>query len=240
MATDYAVTQDQIIQAAMRQCGALDQSALPGSNDYNNVGMALQLLLKEWVADGIPLWKVATLTLPMVANQATYYMGATGPDLITDRPLRVLEAEIQNTISLQSIQLWSISREQYVELSGKAISFGIPTQYWFEPLGSELSSTSARITFYPIPFAGITQQVLLKALQPLQNPVALTDVIDFPAEYYLPFKWCLAYEIANEYPVSDSRYARIRERAMASKEKIIEWGQEQDVEMRIKYDRRGR
>ena len=145
MATDYAVTQDQIIQAAMRQCGALDQSATPGSNDYNNVGMALQLLLKEWVADGIPLWKVATLTLPMVANQATYYMGSTGPDLITDRPLRVLEAEIQNTINLQCIQLWPISRSQYVELSGKDIAFGIPTQYWFEPLGSELNSTSARI-----------------------------------------------------------------------------------------------
>jgi hypothetical protein len=240
MATDYAVTQDQIIQAAMRQCGALDQSATPGSNDYNNVGMALQLLLKEWVADGIPLWKVATLTLPMVANQATYYMGSTGPDLITDRPLRVLEAEIQNTINLQCIQLWPISRSQYVELSGKDIAFGIPTQYWFEPLGSELNSTSARITMYPIPFAGITQQVLLKALQPLQNPVLLTDVIDFPAEYYLPFKWCLAYEIANEYPVSDSRYARIEKRALTAKEKIIEWGQEQDTEVRIKYDMRGR
>jgi hypothetical protein len=240
MATDYAVTQDQIIQAAMRQVGALDQSATPGSNDYNNVGMALQLLLKEWVADGIPLWKVATLTLPMVANQKTYYMGATGPDLITDRPLRVLEAEIQNSINLQSIQLWAISRQQYVELSGKDIAFGIPTQYWFEPLGSELNSTSARITMYPIPFAGITQNVLLKALQPLQNPAALTDVIDFPSEYYLPFKWCLAYEIANEYPVSDSRYARIEKRAITAKEKIIEWGQELDTEVRFKYDMRGR
>jgi len=240
MATDYSVTQDQIIQAAMRQVGALDPAGLPTPTDYANVGMALNLLLKKWIADGIPLWKVATLTVPLVGNQATYQIGTLGPDVVTDRPLRVLEAEIVTIASQQSIQLWSLSREQYVELSGKYIAFGIPTQYWFQPLGSELTEQSASITFYPIPSVSSTWNVLLKAVQPLQNVVNLTDVLDFPAEYYLPLKWLLAYEIANEYPVSDSRYARIEKRAMTALEDIIEYGQELDVEVRFKYDLRGR
>src|SRR6266404_3466161 len=139
MASSFPVSQDTIIKAAMRQVMTLDQTTGPSPDDYANVSLALNLLLKEWVADGIPLWKVSTLTLPMVANVATYQIGpsavGTGA-LITDRPLRILEAELQNTISLQCIQLWPLAREQYVELSGKLISFGIPTQYWFEPLGS--------------------------------------------------------------------------------------------------------
>lgn len=240
MATDFQVSQDQIIRAAMRECGALDPTGIPSPTDYTNIGLALNMLLKYWVKDGIPLWKVSTLTLPMVANQITYSIGTLGPDLVTDRPLRVLEAEIVTIANSQSIQLWSLSREQYVELSGKFISFGIPTQYWFQPLGSEATEQSATISFYPIPSASATWNVLLKALQPITNAINLTDVLDFPSEYYLPLKWALAYEIANEYPVSDSRYARIEKRAISSKEEIAEWGQELDVEVRLKYDRRGR
>lgn len=239
MTTSFPVTQDTIIKAAMRQCGALDQSSTPNPIDYQNCGEALNLLLKTWVASGIPLWKVSTVTLPFVANQTTYYMGPTGASLVMDRPLRVLEAEIQNTIDLTSIELWPLAREQYVELSGKFIALGVPTQYWFEPLGSEATSPNARISFYPIP-ADTTFQALLKCLTPINNAILLSDVIDFPAEYYAPLKWCLAYEIANEYPVSDSRYARIQQRAKEGQELIVEWGQEQDVEVRIKYDRRGR
>jgi hypothetical protein len=244
MATDFPVTQDQIIQAAMRECGALDPTAIPTPQDYANIGLTLNMLLKTWVADGIPLWKVVTLPVPMVANQAAYSIGTLGPDVITDRVLRVLEAEIQylNTGSGggQSITLFSLAREQYVELSGKFISFGVPTHYWFQPLGSEMTEQSSLLTMYPIPSLSDTWQVLLKALQPIANTIQLTDVLDFPSEYYLPLKWCLAYEIANSYPVTDSRYARIEKRAMAAKEEITEWGQEQDVEVRIKYDRRGR
>jgi hypothetical protein len=239
-ATTYPVNQQSIIQSALRQVIAGDTTSQPGTYDYTNVSQALNMLVKNWVADGIPLWQVSTITLPMVANKATYTMGPTAADLVVPRPLRVLEAEIQNTISLQTIQLWSLSREQYVQLSGKAISFGIPTQYWFEPLGGEQTSPNARVTMYPVPFTGITQQVLFKVLQPIVNFSALTDVIDFPDEYLLPLKWCLAYEIANEYPVSDSRYARIEKRALQAKETIIEWGQEQDVEVVFKYDLRGR
>lgn len=238
--TVYPISQQQIIQAALRQVISQDATSVPSPYDFANVSMALNMLIKNWVASGIPLWQVSTLTLPMVANQATYFMGPSGADSIGPRPLRVLEAEIQNSINLQSIQLWPLSREQYVELSGKAIAFGIPTQYWFQPLGGEQTSPNASITMYPIPFEGITQNVLLKVLTPIVNPVALTDIIDFPDEYLLPLKWCLAYEIANEYPVSDSRYQRISQRATTSKEEIIEWGQEQDVEVRLKYDLRGR
>jgi hypothetical protein len=240
MATDFPVTQQQIIQAAMRQVGALDPAAQPTQFDYANIGLALNMLLKTWVAAGIPLWNVNTLTLPMVANQATYFMGTIGPDLVIDRPLRVLEAEILTISSNATITLRSLSREQYVERSGKFISFGQPVEYWFQPLGSEFNTQSASITMYPIPNVSSAWSVIMRALQPLNNVVALTDVLDFPAEYFSPLKFLLAYEIANEYPISDARYARIERRAVQSMQAIIDYGQEQDVEVRIKYDRRGR
>lgn len=242
MATDFPVTQDQIIQAAMRECGALDPTSIPTPQDYANIGLTLNMLLKTWVAAGIPLWKVVTLSVPMIQNQISYGIGTLGPDVITDRVLRVLEAEIQytQTGNNQTIGLFSLSREQYVELSGKFISFGVPTHYWFQPLGSEMTEQSSLLTVYPIPSATGVWTVLLKALQPIANTIQLTDVLDFPSEYYLPLKWCLAFEIANSYPVTDSRYARIQSRATSAIEDITEWGQEQDVEVRIKYDRRGR
>jgi hypothetical protein len=241
MATAFPVTQNQIIIATMLELGALDQSSQPNPYDYSNISFALNLLLKTWMASGIALWKVSTLQLPFVANNQTYYIGpsATGPGaLVTDRVLRVTEAEIVNNSSLQSIDLWPLAREQFVELSGKFTSFGVPTQYWFEPLGSELNSPNSRISFYPIP-ADTTFTAYLKALQPLTNAVNLSDVIDFPSEYYWPFIKCLSYELANQYPVSSERYARIEKRAIGQLELIEDWGQEQDVEVRIKFDRRG-
>ena len=169
MATDYQVTTDQIVQAAMRQCGALDTAAssIPQPQDYTNVLLALNMIIKKWVTDGIPLWKVAPLTLPLVANQQAYSIGTLGPDLITDRPLRILEAEILTLSNQQSIELWPLAREQWVELSGKYISFGIPTQYYFQTLGSEATQQSALIQFYPIPPVSLTWSVVLQALQPI-------------------------------------------------------------------------
>src|ERR1700758_4021975 len=53
MATDYQVTTDQIVQAAMRQCGALDTAAssIPQPQDYTNVLLALNMIIKKWVTD---------------------------------------------------------------------------------------------------------------------------------------------------------------------------------------------
>lgn len=242
MATSFPVTQDQIIQGAMRKVGALAKGATPDQTDYANISFALNILLKTWVASEIMLWRVASLQVPFVANNAPYQIGPTAIGtgaIVTDRPLRILEGEIVNTITNQTIDLFSLSREQYVELSGKNISFGVPTHFWFQRLGSELTNPNALVTFYPIPF-DTTYYALLKVLTPLTNAVLLTDVIDFPAEYYQPFIYCLAYDIADEYPISDSRYQRIAARAIQAKKDITEWGQEQDVEVRFKYDRRGR
>jgi hypothetical protein len=244
MATDFPVTQDQIIQRAMRICGALDPTSLPSPTDYQFIGLALNMLIKNWVKDGIPLWKVAQIAVPMVANQATYLIGTLGPDIVTDRILRVTEAQILVVQGQQTITLRSLAREQYVERSGKFIAFGQPVEYWFQPLGSELTEQSSSLTVYPTPNVGTALSpvwtILLNALQPIQNTVALTDILDFPSEYYLPLSDVLAYTIANEYPVSAERYARIEKRAEIGQEQISEWGQEQDVDVQIKYDARGR
>lgn len=240
MATDLPITQDQVIQRAMRQCGAYDPTGLPTPTDYQNVGLTLNILIKNWVKDGIPLWHVTQISVPMVANQATYLIGTLGPDVVTDRPLRVLDAEIITLPGRQTITLRSLAREQYVDRSGKNIAFGQPVEYWFQPLGSELGTQSASLTMYPTPNVSGVWIANLYALQPIQNTVALSDVLDFPSEYYLPLSDVLAYHIANEYPVSAERYARIEKKAEVGLEQITSWGQEQDVELNIKYDMRGR
>ena len=58
--TDFSSSRDTIIKGALRKVGALAQGQTPTTNDVNDAAEALNNLVKAWMADGMPLWKIST------------------------------------------------------------------------------------------------------------------------------------------------------------------------------------
>ena len=98
MATTFAVSRDDIINRALRLCGTYDATNPPTSQDFQNVGLAFNMMIKAWILNGQPMWKVVETVLPLVTPVNTYQIGpyATGPGaLVTTKILKIQQAFIR-------------------------------------------------------------------------------------------------------------------------------------------------
>ena len=66
MSTTYSVTRDQIITSALYKLGVLELGQTPDANTVSNCAMNLNLMIKQWMIDGIKVWCVVEYTLPLV------------------------------------------------------------------------------------------------------------------------------------------------------------------------------
>ena len=74
---DYSITRAIIIESALRKIGEYDAGeAVPG-DEVAAAAVALNLMVKEWVARGIDIWLRDEITLFLVPDQKSYNMGTT-------------------------------------------------------------------------------------------------------------------------------------------------------------------
>jgi hypothetical protein len=99
--TTFSVTRNDIIQSSLRLLGVLEEGTQPSATAIENASMVLNMMLKDWMTDGIKLWTVTELTIPLKANQTTYTIGPSSIyDLNTNKPLRLIQSflrKISNT-----------------------------------------------------------------------------------------------------------------------------------------------
>lgn len=57
---DFVVTRDDIISAALRKLGVLAEGQSPSTNQLTAASQALNVMLKAWKSDSLPLWYVRT------------------------------------------------------------------------------------------------------------------------------------------------------------------------------------
>ena len=108
--------------------------------------MAANLMLARWSNQGVNLWAVDLITVPLVQGQATYSVDAN--------TVMILDAYMGITSSDPEIDriIMPISRSEYASYPNKTQQ-GFTTVYWFDRL---LSPT---ITLWPVP-DGQSAQVL--------------------------------------------------------------------------------
>ena len=90
--TTFTVTRDQVIEAAMRGLSVLEEGGQPSATSVQNASLSLNLIIKNWQKDGIKLWTISEIALPLVANQTSYSIGPSGCDLTSPKPLKVIQA----------------------------------------------------------------------------------------------------------------------------------------------------
>jgi len=95
--TTFSVTRNDIIQSSLRLLGVLEEGAQPTASAIENASMVLNMMLKDWMTDGIKLWTVTELTIPLESNQTSYTIGpAATNDLVTNKPLRLIQSFLRN------------------------------------------------------------------------------------------------------------------------------------------------
>jgi hypothetical protein len=95
--TTFSVTRNDIIQSSLRLLGVLEEGVQPTAQAIENSSMVLNMMLKDWMTDGIKLWTVTELTIPLKANQTTYTIGPSSTyDLNTNKPLRIIQSFLRN------------------------------------------------------------------------------------------------------------------------------------------------
>lgn len=221
--TTFNATRDQLITRALRISGAVGQGATPSADAVTEAAMALNMIAKELETDGMPLWKVSTMTFPLVAGTAGYNIGI-GSTVAQVAPLRVFDVWLTNS-SNTTRPLNLITQWQY-DMIGDKLTSGAPNQFYYQPPAAIASTQLAgRITFYPVPTDTDTAYLLCQF--PFEDFSASTDTLDFPTYWINAVTWALASELCFEYGLGLSERGMILARAAEKKKMALSFGTEE-------------
>lgn len=218
----------RIIEFAMKDVGFLQQGELPTTDQYTEYSDRLLDLINAWQTDGLKLWLQEDLSITMVAGQLLYTLSPTGT-MVMVKPLRVIQAYLLNTSGAKR-PLMAISREEYHRLSNTSQQGSVNSYY------VDKQRTSLNIYLWQSPDATAVLETLHLIIQrQVTNFTAVTDLIEFPPEWYMALRWGLADDISTGQP--DAIVAKARSNAMMYKAKLEDWDVE-DADVMFTVDMR--
>jgi hypothetical protein len=227
MTTTYSVTRDQIISGALRKLQVLELGTTPDVDTLTNASASLNLLIKAWQTQGIKLWTVKEIALPLVTSQNLYRLGHSPivptvvMDVTTDKPLKVIQAWLRNIVVAPNTDtpVQILSRQEYNMLGSKSAT-GQVNSIWFDP-----RTTYGEVHTYLTPdtFTATNFQLYLVAQIPLGDVTVGTDIPDFPNEWIQALTWGLADELALEYGCHINQRQEIMVKAEKYRNDLTDW-----------------
>ena len=182
-----------LIQRAYRDAGLMQEGDIPTASQYSDALTTLNDIANLWQTQGLKLWMIQDLAVPLVAGQGTYTLGITG-DVVMDKPLRVIQAYNLDNTNIRR-PLVPLSREEWTRLSqvtqqGQINSYFVDKQlnlliihFWLIPDSVAATSIAHLVTQTQIP-----------------NFTSITDTMQFPPEWAIALRWALADELATGQP----------------------------------------
>lgn len=228
MSSTFTITRDQVIQLALRKLGVLELGETPDTVTVTNASFALNLLIKQMATQGLKIWKITNVVVPLTANQTMYTIGPTidGPvDVETEKPLKVLQGWLRNTSVNPDIDipLNPLSQQEYNTLGSK-FSTGVINSYYYQ-----VRNKTGNLYVFLTPDANTASMydLYLTVQQPMNDLSKAADIPDFPNEWMNALVWNLADQLAIEYSVPANHRQEITARATAYREELTDW----DVEV---------
>jgi len=211
----FSVTRNDIIGASLRLLEVYGAGETIQADDITNCSQALNILVKEMVISGMPLWTVNEITVGMTSGVSQYSIGLASSQ---PRPLKILQAFIRDANN-QDTMLEVLSRYDFNTLGYKEES-GIPNQLYYDPqIGSGI------ITLFNVP-SDSTSTIHLVIQRQIQDFSTASNTPDLPQEAYRMLKWCLAEEIALEYGAKEKSIALIAMKAKQLRDDFMSFEQE--------------
>lgn len=161
--------------------------------------MASNMMLGRWSSQGVNLWAVDKVTVPLVQGTSTY---SVDPSTIV-----MLDAYISNG-GIDRIIL-PVSRTEYASYPNKDQQ-GFPTTFWFDRL---LSPT---VTLWPVPDGTQTSLVYYRVKQVQDSNLTNGQTVEIPYYFLEAFAYGLAQRLAMIWapdktamlkPMADESYA---------------------------------
>jgi len=213
---NFELNRDQVIKGALRILGVISQGQTPDADQINDAAEALNVLVKAWGAEGMPLWAIKEGTITPQQGIATY-------SLANEEPLKVYQAWYRNTSSGIDVPMVGLTEHDYERLSNKSQQ-GTSVQYFYKRLNG-----SGTMYLYLVPDSVFASQFTVHYLyqRPFADFDSSTDTPDFPQEWIRALKYGLADEISMEYgyPIRDRQELQMR--AMNYKEEALGFTQEE-------------
>ncbi|CAB4133156.1 hypothetical protein UFOVP252_63 [uncultured Caudovirales phage] len=231
MSSTYTVTRDQIITLALRKLGVLEIGSTPDPDTVSNAAMSLNLLIKQLSTDGLKLWKVSELIIPLIAGQTQYILGGSTSTLmydalnptvaITDKPLKTIQGFYRNLQSTPAIDtpVMLVSKQEYNVLGSK-FSTGTANTIFYDP-----RKLNGVLYVYLTPDLNAQTNLELHIIVqlPLDDLNTALDIPDFPNEWMNCLVWNLADQLSLEYGVPMNTRQEISQRAMTYKTLLSDW-----------------
>ena len=173
---------------------------------------ALNVMLDSWRLERLFCYGQRQQSFPLVIGDGSYTIG-TGGDFNTDRPIRLINAQI--VFQTVSFPLTLITQEQYSTIPVKTLQ-GLPVALFYDtqfPLGI--------INLYPVPNLQPSSTLDISSYLEIQSFAATTDTIDLPPGYARALIYNLAIELAPLYAKAiPPETARIAFQAMRNVKRI--------------------
>lgn len=182
-----------IIQRAMRLLGVYTVGD-PISADEAQTGLQVLNSLVDSLANNSLLIYVKTLdSIPLTVNQASYEIGPSGADLVTTRPVEVMQS---STITYQGVDYpltkWTL--QDYNTISIKNIG-GTPGVMY-----PQMGFPNITVFLWPVP--GMSSMTLnLWSNKTVTSFPALTTTVSLPPGWEKMLTFLLAEDLSAEYQV---------------------------------------
>ena len=231
--TTNQLTRNQIIEAAHRKMGVVADGQTLSTENYTNAAYALNTLLGEFRALGMPLWARNSYTMTLTASTSSYNIG-TGQTINTPYPLKLLQAYRNDSSATTKIQMDIIADYDFNMLPSG--SSGAPIQITYTP-----RVNYGVIKLWPTPdsTAASGSTITIVYQRPMEYTSASTDTMDIPEEWLGALIYNLAARLAPEWGVPLPDRQMLKQEAKEMLDRALEFGTE-DGSMFFQVDRRGR
>jgi hypothetical protein len=203
-----------IIKDAMYDAGFLQEGEDPNSEQLSVYMRRLCDIINLWQTDGIKLFLLEEITIPLVAGQNTYTLN-NPVGVFPQKNLRVERGRVVSPAPATDLRVInSISWQQWNTLQ--------PTEGAITGYFVDKTQNSLVVKFWNTPNASeaVNSVVLLVRTQ-AANPFNLMSDVSFPQEWRIALRWGLADDICTGQP--QAIMDRCQQRAMMYKQQLEDW-----------------
>jgi hypothetical protein len=203
-----------IIKDAMYDAGFLQEGEDPNSEQLSVYMRRLCDIINLWQTQGIKLFLLEEVTVPLVAGQNTYTLDNL-PGVFPIKNLRVIQGRVVSPAPMTDLRtINAISWQQWNTLQQ---TFGVITGYFVDKRVDSLV-----VKFWNTPNATeALNSVILLVHRQVANPFNLESNVAFPQEWRIALRWGLADDICTGQP--QAIMDRCQQRAMTYKQQLEDW-----------------
>lgn len=187
---DYSPSLGELTLYAYNLCGIRNTALL--QEHMEAARTATNLMCARWSNQGVNLWTVDLVTVPLVQGQSTY--------TVDDTTVMILDAyiTIAQGVSNTDRIILPVSRTEYASYPNKQQQ-GFPTTYWFDRLMSPASNNQT-INLWPVPDGGEASTLKYYRVKRIQDAgFSGGQQVDIPYLWLEAFAYGLATRLAQIY-----------------------------------------